>query len=97
MGKTYSTLRNMDSIITKDLVHCIHCGRVATDCHHICEGSDKRWSEEFKLMIPMCHGCHMELHNNSEMNYYYKREAQEAFLAKYPDKRWLDYFRKNYI
>lgn len=97
MGKTYSSLSTMKSIITNDLEHCIHCGRKAEHVHHVCEGSDKRWSEEFKLMIPMCHMCHMELHHNQEMNIYYKKKAQEAFMKTYPDKVWREYFRKSYL
>lgn len=99
MGKKpqYSTLSTMTSIITDDLEHCIECGRKAEHVHHVCEGSDKRWSEYFKLMIPMCAMCHMELHSNQEMNEWYKRLAQEKFMETYPGESWRTYFRRNYL
>lgn len=100
MGKikiTYSTLSTMKSIITDDLEHCIECGYRAEDCHHVYEGPDKRWSEHFKLMVPMCHMCHMELHNNQHMNDFYKRLGQEAFEREYPDVTFTVFFRRNYL
>lgn len=92
----YSTISTMQSIMTDDLEHCINCGRKATHCHHCINGSDKRWSEKFLLLVPMCHECHMQLHNNAEMERHYKKLAQEAFEEVHPDKKWLDYFLKNY-
>lgn len=87
----------MKSIITDDLEHCIECGYAAEDCHHCLEGPDKVWSEKYKLMVPMCHMCHMELHNNQEINLYYKRLAQEAFEKKYPGEQFNKIFRRNYL
>lgn len=98
MGKvTYSTLRNMDSIVVDDLEHCACCGTEATDCHHIYEGPDKRWSEKYLLMIPLCHKCHMKLHDNQEMNTYYKILGQRAFEREHPGIDFKTIFRKNYL
>lgn len=98
MGKvTYSTLSNMWSIITDDLDVCYECQRKAEDCHHIFEGPDKRWSQKYGLMIPMCHMCHMELHSNQEMNDWYKKLGQAVFQEKHPDIIFNHIFRRNYL
>lgn len=87
----------MKSILTEDTTHCIVCGRIADHCHHVFEGPDKAWSENFDLMIPMCETCHRLLHDNQRMNEYYKRLCQAAWQKKYPELKWQEYFRKNYL
>lgn len=99
MGKAYSTLSTMKSLLTDDLEHCLACGSRATDCHHIYGASNKKWSEEFNLMIPLCHQCHMQMHDEKEqkMNRFYKQLGQEVFQMSFPNLRFQDYFGKNYI
>ena len=89
------------SIIVKNMCACVVCGtEYNIHVHHVFEGPDRKWSEKFKLLIPLC-GYHHNLsnegiHNNQLLNLHWKQVGQEAFEKAYPDLKFTDYFRKNY-
>lgn len=90
----------MISAYTKDTDHCIVCGRRREHWHHVYGASDKKSSEKFHYLLPLC-GEHHNLsdngiHFNHEMDYHYKQLGYEMFKRDYPTLRWLDYFRKQY-
>ena len=96
----YSTVKTMKSVLTSQttICYCPDCGRPATDCHHIYEGKNKTLSEKFKLMIPLCHEHHMALHNDQEMNNYFKRRGQiawEEFIGTRAE--FIEIIGKNYL
>lgn len=97
MGKAYSSLGNMRSLLTDDTEFCVECGSPAVHCHHIYEGPDKPWSEEFNLMIPLCVRCHAKIHVNQLMNDSYKRLGQQAFEKSFKNLKFTDYFRRSYL
>lgn len=96
----YSTIGNMKSLLTGITDVCIvtGCCNEATDCHHIFEGKNKQLSEKFKLMIPMCHEHHMELHNNQDMNIHFKKIGQVAFEEHIGTReQFTTIFGRNYL
>ena len=96
----YSTVKTMKSLVTKDTGTCFvpDCGCKATDCHHIYEGRNKRKSEKYNLMIPLCHVHHSMLHNNQDMNDYFKRLGQIEFEAKLGTReQFIRIIGRNYL
>lgn len=96
----YSTIGTMKSILTEDTSTCLvpDCGRRATDCHHIYEGKNKTLSETFKLMIPLCREHHTALHNDQEMNNYFKRLGQIAWEEQIGTRaQFIKIIGKNYL
>lgn len=72
-----------ESIMTTDPETCYICGRRACEMHHILHGADKRLSEEFGLMVPLCRECHDKVHHSGgEYDLMLKQDAQRAHLIK---------------
>ena len=89
----------MESVVTSDMTHCLECGTTSNiDVHHCIHGyANRKLSTKYKLIVPLCHRHHMELHNNAEMDFHYKAMAQTAFEKAYPDKNFREIFGRNYI
>ena len=63
---------------------CYLCGGLATDTHHIFEGSGRRSRSDYrKLTVRLCRACHSKVHDTScpEMDYLH-RVGQRAYEAK---------------
>ena len=85
------------SIITNDTKHCIECGGSPVEPHHVLHGyANRRWSEKFHLVVPMCRRCHSHLHENPQMDVMYMKMGQLAFEREYPDLNFKEIFGKNY-
>lgn len=92
----------MQSIIDKNRKGlCYICGRHGpTQEHHMMHGtSNRRNAEHFGLKVYLCPACHHRLHCDQDSGYdlALKKEAQEAFEAKYGHKEWMKVFGKNYL
>lgn len=73
----------MESIMTDDMTVCFVCRRRADDLHHVLHGADKKLSEKYGLMVPLCRGCHNKVHHvDGELDHALKQEAQREFLRK---------------
>lgn len=71
------------TIMTNNYYRCYECGDKATEWHHALHGADKKLSEEYGLMIPLCRGCHEKVHHvGGELDRKLKKEAQRMFLIK---------------
>ena len=46
--------KKFKSIITQDLEHCYLCGAPEPQIHHIFNGANKKKSEKYGLIIPLC-------------------------------------------
>lgn len=69
--------------MTDDYESCYVCGRRATEMHHVMHGADKRLSEEYGLMVPLCRACHNKVHHSGgELDRILKVDAQRAYLIK---------------
>lgn len=79
-----------NSIMTDDMDACYVCGRPATDYHHCMHGPDKKLSEKYGLMVPLCRECHNKVHHHGgELDRILKQDAQRAFIRKYLGKCYL--------
>lgn len=80
------------SIITKDLEHCIECGRFNVELHEVFFGSSNRkLSIEDGLVIPLCKAKHHQgnligIHKDSKLDMKYKKIAEQ---------KWLDYYNRS--
>lgn len=93
------------SIITNDLKHCIECKekgimRERVELHEVFFGARNRnKSIEDGLVIPLCtkehhHGNLIGIHKDKELNYKYKKIAEERWLKYY--NKTIDDFIKRY-
>lgn len=77
------------SIITKDLEHCIECGRSNVEKHEVFFGTaNRKLSIEDGLVIPLCKAKHhagnlIGIHKDQELNEKWKKIAQEKWQEYY--------------
>lgn len=75
------TTYHSNSILTDDLEVCYVCARPANDLHHIMHGADKKISEKYGLMVPLCRDCHNSVHHvGGELDIVLKQDAQRQLL-----------------
>ena len=88
------------SIITKDLEHCIECGRNNCEKHEVFFGtSNRKLSIEDGLVIPLCklkhhNGNLIGIHKDKELNLKWKKIAEERWIEFY--SRTKEDFIKRY-
>ena len=96
---------NRYSILTKDLEHCIECGKSNVELHEIFFGTaNRRLSIEDGLVIPLCkekHHCGnlIGIHKDKKLNLKWKQKAEQNWLEYY-DKTIEDFIKKygrNYL
>lgn len=86
------------SILTDDLDYCIICGRPRTDIHHVINGTaNRKKSEAFGLIIPLCRKHHEMIHTNQVIDILWKQKAQIQFEKLYGHDMWMETFHKNYL
>lgn len=93
--------RDRFSIITNDLEHCIICGAKKDNLHEVFYGSYRHLSIKYGLVIPLCVKHHtmgeFSIHNDRELDLYYKRLAQNIFMSKYSYELFIKEFKINYL
>lgn len=93
--------RNRFSIITNDLEHCIICGAKKDNLHEVFYGSYRHLSIKYGLVIPLCLKHHtmgeFAIHNDRELDLYYKRLAQTIFMSRYSYELFMKEFKINYL
>lgn len=78
------------SILTSDFGTCYICGRRASEIHHCLHGADKKLSEKYELMVPLCRECHNRVHHEGgDYDLMLKQEAQRAFLREHLGRCYL--------
>lgn len=80
---------------------CYICGsKHWLEYHHLFGGATRKKSEQYGLVVYLCHACHNEppngVHHNREKMDWLRRIGQEAFEREYPDKDFLKEFHRNY-
>ena len=91
-----------ESILVSDMGSCMVCGRPNPECHHVFYGvSNRKWSDKYKLVVPLCHehhrGSDLSPHFNKEFDLKLKQYAQSVFQSVYPELNFREIFGKNYI
>ena len=91
--------RNRFSILTNDLDHCIICGKEKDNLHEVFAGRNRLNSIKYGCVIPLCALHHIKIHNDIELDTFYKKMAQKRFMIYYNEdkKYFIGIFRKNYI
>lgn len=69
--------------------------------HHIFGGANRKKSEQYGLVVCLCHHCHNEppngVHHNKEQMDWLRAEGQKRFEEEYPELDFLKLFGKNYL
>lgn len=95
MAKKYT------SILTSDIEHCYLCGAPAMKTpHHIFNAANKKKSEKYGLMMPLCFNHHTGaegVHTIPGKMTETKAFGQKMFELYYPELDFLKIFGKNYL
>ena len=71
----------MKSVLVDDLDHCWMCGSPHNvEGHHAIHGQGRRQvADRYGFIVPLCHLCHMRLHDHGEGDLELKQMAQTYF------------------
>lgn len=89
--------RNRFSLFTDDLDHCIICDKKKDNIHEVIYGKNRINSMKFGLAIPLCNYHHQKIHSNPILSNEYKKRGQALFDRAYPDLKFEDIFKINYL
>jgi len=81
---------------------CVMCGSVVwLERHHIFNNAYRDLSEQYGLVVWLCHYCHNEppngVHFNKVNMHKLKALGQKAFNEHYPNLNFMDIFKRNYL
>lgn len=99
------------SILVPDLGHCFICGTDQRICLHEVEHgtANRKKSKEDGLILPLCfehHQGNTGVHNNSELDEYFKKQSEKIWIEKYVDhelspeekiQKYIDRYGKNWL
>lgn len=91
------------SVMTTDKEHCFLCGRYicTPEWHHIFGGANRKNSEAYGLVVPLCHCCHNEppdgVHFNRERMDMLKAQGQRKFESIASHEEFMKIFGENYL
>lgn len=92
------------SLVTDDMDRCYICGSVKDiEMHHIFGGPDRKISDKYGLIIPLCHRCHNEppdgahfseqtarwLHEVGQRTFEMEGHSREEFLEVFKRGSYL--------
>ena len=89
--------KNRKSIITEDLTHCIICGNLKQHLHEVFYGRNRLNSIKYGMVMPICFNCHKTIHNNIDMDMYYKMLFQKEYEKTHTRDEFISIFYKNYL
>ncbi len=95
--------RNRKSLFTDDLEHCIICGKSPVNLHEIFGGKNRLNSIKYKLVIPLCTCEHHDqvncrgIHFDKNLREEWHKKGQVKFIETYPDLKFEEIFKKNYL
>lgn len=95
--------RKRFSLFTEDMEHCIICGKSPVNKHEIFGGRNRLNSIKFGLVIPLCtceHHNQIEckgIHFDKRLRGEWHKKGQYLFEKAYPDLKFKDIFRSNYL
>lgn len=96
-------------IVTDNWAQCFNpcCRRsLWLERHHCIHGTGRRnLAEQYGLVVPLCHRCHMALHDkNTDLDRFVQRAGEKAFIEKYHPgdtqkgiSEFIRIFGKNYL
>ncbi len=91
----------LESILAADMGHCIVCGKPNPHKHHVLYGPNRKWSEKYKLTVPLCYmhhnGSNAGVHFDKCLDLALKKMAQRKFMEEYPEENFVEIFGRNYL
>lgn len=90
------------SIIYQDLSNCAICSsNIGINKYEVFYGAYRNLSIKYGCVIPLCIDHHTKgsnaIHNNRELDLYYKRLFQKKFEELYSHELFIETFKKNYL
>lgn len=77
---------------------CVLCGRRTNlELHHLLRGSQRKMADKYKLVVWLCHDCHMQVHDEPELMKECRREGQRRFEKEHSREEFIKVFGKNYL
>lgn len=93
-------MKYQKSIVVDDMNHCIKCGSSHVETHHIFGGPNRKWSDKFGLIVPLCNYHHTgsgeAVHFNKDFMDELHAIGQVKFEQEYPELNFMYYFGRNY-
>lgn len=84
--------------MTDDMKRCYFCGQPACKTpHHIMNKYDKKKSEEWGLMLPICFQHHQMIHDKGDNMLKVRQLGQRRFEELYGHEKWMEVFGKSYL
>lgn len=86
------------SLFTDNKDKCMFCpSTYHLTWHEIYRGRNRFNSIKYKLCLRMCKKCHDKYQENKEFNNYWHKKGQLAFITNYPNLRFENIFKINYL
>lgn len=89
--------RNRFSLFTDNMSKCYFCLNKKDHIHEIFCGRNRQNSMKYGLCLPICESCHSKYQNNFLFNKEWHKKGQAMFNKTYPDLKFEDIFKKNYL
>ncbi len=89
--------RNRFSLFTDNMSKCYFCPNKKDHTHEIFCGRNRQNSMRYGLCLPICESCHRKYQNDSVFNEEWHIKGQLKFIEVYPNLRFEDIFRINYL
>ena len=89
--------RKRFSLFTEDMEHCYFCKKDKDHIHEVIFGKNRKNSMKYGLTLPLCEFHHKLMHSDTQLIEEYKKRGQAIFEKAYPDLRFEDIFRSNYL
>lgn len=90
-----------NSIIIDDMRYCLVCGSPYPEVHHVLFGPNRKNSDKYGLIIPLCaehHRGNNGPHMNRKIDLKYKEMAQRKFEEKHGTrKEFIELFGMGYL
>lgn len=91
------------SILSADSSKCYICGSHEwIECHHLWGAANRKNSEKYGLVVPLCHYCHNEppngAHHNKKIMRILHEDGQRAFEKHHGTREeFMQIFGRNYL
>lgn len=89
--------KNRFSLFTDNMNKCYFCPNKKDHIHEIFCGRNRQNSMKYGLCLPICESCHSKYQNNFLFNKEWHKKGQAIFSKAYPDLKFEDIFKKNYL
>ena len=90
--------KNRFSVFTNNKDKCMFCpSTYHLTWHEIYRGRNRQNSMKYKLCLRMCDRCHDKYQEDIEFNNHWHKKGQLAFITNYPNLKFEDIFKINYL